>query len=537
MRTLAALAVPGTWSHPGGILVGRTVANAALLEALCRWSSIERVLLLAGEQADGEAVAQLTSPWKLPAGRVGLAHVLQLPRLLEEGAVDVLHHPSHVERLFDLIAARDRWATRAVPVTGQIHSLSYPRLHQDFARWPLLAPSSTDAIFCSSTQGRRALESAFSQVERSYAELGVATPLPRFSLPHVPLGVTVDALSAVPRAEARASLGIPAKRVVLLTLARFTEFDKLDAFPLLQAFAALVHEHRLDVHLVMAGARQGTRTPEMLGLWARLLRIDDRVTSRVDFPEAEKRMLLSAADLFVSPVDNVQETFGQSVIEAMAAGLPVVTSDFDGYKDTVDDEVGRRVPTRLGVDWSTLSELGPLLYERPLHLLLGQSIEVELPALTATLAELVRDGALRQRLGHAAHQRARARYDWPVVVKQLDAEWRRLSAQPFTRSHRAHPLKLDLAETFAHFPTSRIEPGRVVSTTALGRSEQSWVIYPELAVVLADDDVRAALEFCRTPRLFSELEGQLSSRLGLRDPWVASFIATWLVKHGLLGTP
>lgn len=153
----------------------------------------------------------------------------------------------------------------------------------------------------------------------------------------------------------------------------------------------LVHEHKLDVHLVLAGARQGTRTPEMLALWAKVLRIDDRVTLRVDFSSPEKRLLLSAADVFVSPVDNLQETFGQSVIEAFAAGLPVIASDFDGYKDTVDDQVGRRVTTRLGVDWSQVSELGPLLYECPLHLILGQSIEVDLKSLTATMAELAND--------------------------------------------------------------------------------------------------------------------------------------------------
>ena len=44
-----------------------------------------------------------------------------------------------------------------------------------------------------------------------------------------------------------------------------------------------------------------------------------------------------AADVFVSPSDNIQETFGLAVVEAMASGLPVVASDWDGYRDLVDD--------------------------------------------------------------------------------------------------------------------------------------------------------------------------------------------------------
>jgi hypothetical protein len=219
----------------------------------------------------------------------------------------------------------------------------------------------------------------------------------------------------------------------------------------------------------------------------------------------------------------------------MAAGLPVVASDFDGYRDTVDDEVGRRVPTRLGVDWSMVSELGPLLYERPLHLLLGQSIEVDLPALTSTLATLAADASLRERLGKAARLRAERRYAWPVVVKQLEATWRHLSAQPFSPRAQPHPLRLDFGRAFGHFMTGPIEPTRHVQRTPFSRAPgPTWVIYPELRIVLDDDDVRAALDRCEAPVPFSELVAFLHGRLGAREPWVAGFIATWLLKHGLL---
>src|SRR5690606_25457261 len=61
----------------------------------------------------------------------------------------------------------------------------------------------------------------------------------------------------------------------------------------------------------------------------------------------EDRMTAWAgADVFCSLSDNIQESFGITPIEAMAAGLPVVVSDWDGYKDTVQDGVeGFRVPT------------------------------------------------------------------------------------------------------------------------------------------------------------------------------------------------
>ena len=67
----------------------------------------------------------------------------------------------------------------------------------------------------------------------------------------------------------------------------------------------------------------------------------------VDGRDAEiRRRAWSAADLFTSLSDNIQETFGLPPVEAMAAGLPVVITDWNGYRDTLEDGVqGIAVPT------------------------------------------------------------------------------------------------------------------------------------------------------------------------------------------------
>jgi glycosyltransferase involved in cell wall biosynthesis len=536
MRTLGTLASPGTFSNQSGVLVGRTVANTQWLRALVQHGSMHEVAVFIGEAMDLEALEALTSGWKVPLERLVVYTLWQLPELLARGGVDALHHASHVERLYDLLALRNRYAHKPTPVTGQLHSLSYPRLHQEHARWAFVPPSLTDALFCSSTAGRTTMERTFDLVERSARERGLSSPIPRWGLPVVPLGVEVDALTGGNRVATRRRLHVPDDAVLLVCLARFTEFDKVDLFPLLRVIARLVHAPAPGappVHVLLAGARQGTKTPEMVQLWARHLKLEQRVHLEVDFAEADKRHLLAAGDVFVSPIDNVQETFGQSVIEAQAAGLPCVVSDFDGYKDTVDDEVGVRVPTWFGAQWSELSELAPLLYERPLHLVLGQSVEVDLGALETALRALVIDRPRRERLGRAAALRAKTRYDWKVVVGQLEATWRALATERWQPTHQQHPLRLDYDELFGHFATGRIDGQRLLVAAQVA----GHVIYPELKSLVTEDDVTAALNWARQPQSFEALVTFLSTRLQDRPEWVASFIATWLVKQGLLVAP
>ncbi|WP_051707103.1 glycosyltransferase family 4 protein [Nocardioides aequoreus] len=72
------------------------------------------------------------------------------------------------------------------------------------------------------------------------------------------------------------------------------------------------------------------------------------VTCWGDVPRHLLPELLAAADVSVNLTLNLDENFGFGAVEAMAAGLPVVGSDWGGLRDTVDDGVtGFRVDTVL----------------------------------------------------------------------------------------------------------------------------------------------------------------------------------------------
>jgi glycosyltransferase involved in cell wall biosynthesis len=129
---------------------------------------------------------------------------------------------------------------------------------------------------------------------------------------------------------ARSKLGLEGDQNVLVTIGR-QDFQKGQRY-LLEAMAMLVSNHP---HLVLLVAgRSGDVSGELESLRHRL-GLKDRVHflgHREDVPE-----ILAAADLFVFP--SFYEGLPGAVIEAMALGLPIVASDIEPVRETV--EVGR----------------------------------------------------------------------------------------------------------------------------------------------------------------------------------------------------
>jgi D-inositol-3-phosphate glycosyltransferase len=549
-RTFATIAPPGTFLGDAaagglGVVVGRAVANTEFMRALIRWGSFDRFAFFVGEGGDVAGLeAQFVASGLLPRDRLVLPHLLDLPEAMAGGGIDVLHLGAFTGAMSDLVWLRDRHATAPLPITAQIHSLSYPRFLGDYLKTQLHPPGPSDAIICSSVAGRAAVTGCIDSARTALGQVGATTAAPDCELPIIPLGVDVDRMRGGDRRRTRQRLGLRADATVVLGIGRFTEYDKMDIFPLLQAFRGVVDRISAAAerpYLVLAGARQGTKTPEMIQLWAKLLGIADRVILDIDFPEAEKPHLLAAADLFVSPSDNLQETFGLSVVEALAAGLPVVVSDFDGYKDTVSDDVGVRVPTRFATALDRVTEVSALLYERPLHLLLGQAVEIDLPALEAAIHGLVTDPGRRSTLAKNAAARARQNYDWKVVIGAYESLWQRLArggrrGRPLATRP---PLAMDFDSIFASFPSGRVHADRQVVRTALARSlatgRNQYLIYPELRHVFGDADVLALLALAERPTTVAALAAaDAAARPGFAS-WRRGHVIAWLIKHGLLG--
>ena len=165
-------------------------------------------------------------------------------------------------------------------------------------------------------------------------------------MPVIPLGVRRPRgsrrwpIGRSARARRRAALGLGEADVLVLWVGRLSFFEKAYPQPMFRAVQ----------RAAAATGAQGRTSPWPAGSRARRTAAlrdrrprGTRPTSTVRFLDGNDRELLgelwAAADIFLSLVDNIQETFGITPLEAMAAGLPVVASDWDGYRYTMRDGV------------------------------------------------------------------------------------------------------------------------------------------------------------------------------------------------------
>jgi phosphatidylinositol alpha-mannosyltransferase len=181
----------------------------------------------------------------------------------------------------------------------------------------------------------------------------------------------------------------------ILFLGRFE--SRKGVMYLLKAYRQL-RKRGYDCRLLLAGVGPQEREVRRYIATRRLKGVE--LLGRIG--DADKVRYFATADVFVSPATG-QESQGIVLLEAMAAGKPIVCSDIHGYKGVVRrGEQGLLVPPK---------KVGPL---------------------ADAIATLINDAELRAQMGAAARQRAE-QFSWRNVTAKVDEYYgfvlRRAAAQ------------------------------------------------------------------------------------------------------------
>ncbi|HLN02237.1 MAG TPA: glycosyltransferase family 4 protein [Bryobacteraceae bacterium] len=272
----------------------------------------------------------------------------------------------------------------------------------------------------------------------------------------IPLCVNTDALVPREKAPLRKKLGLPKDAIVLLYLG-YVSAMKADLIPLLSILRNLVADNsKASVLLVIAGTGRELSFKALIDR-SRALGVQKNVVIRRGITDENKTLLLAAADIFVSPSDSIQESFGLTPIEAMSCGVPQIVSDWDGYRDTVvDGETGFLVPTIWADCKAEYEGTGDVLGWEFDHISLGQSIAMDPGAMRDRLHELIRNPELRALMSRQSRMRAVEHFGYKAVAGQYDALFAELMAIANTIPCPATPRRFDQPAYFriyGHYAT------------------------------------------------------------------------------------
>ena len=555
MTNAAILFEPDGYVLSGPKLMGRQAAGNAFLRAAVAGLHGQPLFAYTPQRRSAEVFGQLVQqidpqaqPHWLPADRLDLLT-----------QVGTLYLPGP-----DLAAAarlRLRAGPGAYSLVGVTHTTASHGAMDSLVALPSAPVMPWDALICTSSAVAGTVKVVLeAELEHLRWRLGTPSRLTLPQFPIIPLGVHAGdfVISSDRRQAARQTLGIAEDEVVALFVGRLS-------------FHAKAHPHAMYAGLQAAAERTGRKLVLVQCGWFAHEEIKRSFVEGAaqlcpavralftDGREAAQRDLSwSAADLFLSLSDNVQETFGLTPLEAMAAGLPVIVSDWDGYKDTVRDGVdGFRIPTwmpppHLGEPLARAHEAGVDNYDFYCGLTC-QTVSLDLAVLADRLSEVVGNAELRRSLGAAGQARVAELYDWSVVFRRYQSLWAQLAElrqmaqggnaqgnaewQALVQAApRVAPGRLDPFRSFGHYPTRLIAP----HTRIAARPGASRTAYEHLAqhglfsyagkVLPAADHVERLLAVLADGPLSARL---LAERSGL-DLGEAVMAVAVLAKMGLL---
>jgi starch synthase len=371
----------------------------------------------------------------------------------------------------------------AFSIAGVTHTIASHAALSAIAELADSAVMPWDALICTSNSVRQSVEKILdSKIDFLNWRLRVKNKPELPFLPVIPLGVHSDdfVFNASHRNQARKQLGLNDDEIGLLFLGRLSFHAKAHPFPMFSGAENVVRKSGKKIVLIMCGwfANDHIRQAFISGA------NEYFPSGRTLFIDGDESSVLASiwagSDIFVSLSDNIQESFGLTPIEAMAAGLPVLISDWNGYRDTVIDGVhGYRIPVTQGMvaageALSRKYEAGEINYD----MYCGLScmlVAVDQPAFEEKLTALVESPSLRASLGAAGKKHVKDTYDWRVVYQRYEAlfeelreirlrkggEWRR----SFPQGLHAAPDKQTPDHLFGHFSTRKVSLSDIFEIT------------------------------------------------------------------------
>ncbi len=506
-------------------ILGRGMVNLGFLKAILHTPQIQKVTLIVSSQLEADWCQETFGS----LSRSAILNIISLSKLqlfLQQDPPHVLHILS--PNLYRPLYIRNFLAKAPLAVTGVTHSLG----HEPFLEYMHLnlmaKPQASDALICSSRTGQSVIRHG---IELAQANLNSPNTL---QTAIIPFAVDLNEIAKQKNTQFKKQLGWHEEDVVLLSLGRLSAYSKMDLLPLLLAYHHLPTSLKNKCKLIIAGATGQENYDQAIQQWSEKLGIQHSVKILANVDEAQKTLLLNNCDLFISLSDNYQETFGLSLVEAMAYGLPIIASDWNGYRDLIQDgKNGFLIPTQGLSQHAKLTALSPLQLDSINHLLHAQLIAIDHQVLTEKLSLLIESQALRQQMSAQCLQIVK-KFSWPEVMNQYVSLWKNLyanyQATPTAAFTPMHYLKI-----FQDYPTHTLSPTQLYQLSNLGHDVKMGNF--DLSLYPAQEEYYSTHCLIELINILDSAQSLQSLCKHFADQWNEESLAQhlqWLLKYGLI---
>lgn len=461
--------------HPDGYetsranLMGRHAAGDGFLQGFCRHSGVDSLYCYAQTQEHFEHFKKQAKHFSSTAQT---HHWIPWTNWQELSQVGCLFVPG--PDLSNLAWQRRYGDQRAFSLFGITHTTASAKIMDGIGQLLLAPLQPWDAVVCTSESVRKMMQQVVSNYGvylKDKFRLPALPDLP-VQFPVIPLGVNCPDFDLPEdertnlRKQWRQNLQIAEDDFVALYVGRLSFHAKAHPMPMYSGLELAAQKSGTKIHLILSGwfPNKSIQADFIDGAKkfcpsVKIHCVDGRKTGT-------RHSIWYAADVFTSLSDNIQETFGLTPIEAMAAGLPVVVSDWDGYKETVRHGIdGFRIPTWIppvgqSSDVALAHAMGAINYDYYIGYQ-SQYTAVDIAECARSYLRLIEDPSLRLEMAAAGKKRAKAMYDWSIIVQSYQKLWEELaklrqSGKEYVsrQAHRSgNPLRDDPTALFGHYAT------------------------------------------------------------------------------------
>lgn len=317
-----------------------------------------------------EASKYSVPAYPLPIARKKISGIIAIRRWMKKNSIDIINTHSSTDSWLTAIACRT--LTNAPPIIRTRHLST--TVHNNLPTWWLYRHANNHLVVTGEALKEQLINN---------------NNLPASRITSVPTGIDTERFRPRDKTSCRRLLGLPHDTVIIGILATLRDWKGHTV--LFDAFQKLHNKHPSLMLLVVGDGPYRDRLDNHLDR----LQISDYVlfVGHQENPE----QWLGAMDIFTLPSWG-DEGVSQALMQAMATGLPVITTPIGGLTEAVIDEVtGLTVPPR-------------------------DSISLE-----SALERLLNDTSLTERLGAAAIKHIHSHFGRDIMLSKMEAIFRQFS--------------------------------------------------------------------------------------------------------------